>query len=837
MLDRPATNGKQGKVDLKKAPPLQDFGIPPHLLPADARVKESLLPSQPTASATPDSQQPSPRSRGLWGSFKDLPIQRKLLVLVGATGLVSLAGLASSIVIISLGGTKALESRAEAELAVVALNYNIKVNQTAYGFRGQSDNTALIEAAKTGQTNPTVKAILMKETRVRDIEFATLVDKNKRIIETAGSTPKGSLFDPAGLVSQVLTAKEQLISTEVISFADLQREQPEKASKLGSATATPSFLIRYTATPVFVGGKDLVGVLISGDVVSEGKTTVNNYTTITEGSVTALNQGFAALTVGETPSLGNILVKEEVTPTSELPSELVQQALSTNNPAALNIWRELGGARTTALIPGTTVVGTTRLNGKTYTLAAAPILNLGGTPVGTMVRGIDHQELNLLILEEELLVVGVGTLSLIVGLILAQQIGKRIAQPLVQLSQVAGQYAQGELTVRAEVDSADEVGQLADNFNQMATNIVQRQTEQAAAQVEILRQEQEIARQQQEAAREQQEAKEFLQNRALELLMEVSPLRQGDLTIRAKVTEDEIGTIADSYNATINSLRKIAVQVQEAAQKVSGTTSTNETSVRELAQEALEQADAIQIALSRIADMNRSIQEVALSAQQAEQAVQTANQTVQQGDQAMNRTVEGILTIRETVAETAKKVKQLGESSQKISKVVNLIGTFAAQTNLLALNASIEAARAGEEGRGFAVVADEVRSLARQSAQATSEIEHLVANIQSETNEVVAAMEAGTEQVVAGTRLVEETRQSLVQIVQVSQQISQFVQSITQATSSQTRASEQVAGTMTEVAGVAETTSSRAKQVLEAFQDLLTVAQDLQSTAGQFKLN
>ena len=137
----------------------------------------------------------------------------------------------------------------------------------------------------------------------------------------------------------------------------------------------------------------------------------------------------------------------------------------------------------------------------------------------------------------------------------------------------------------------------------------------------------------------------------------------------------------------------------------------------------------------------------------------------------MNRTVDGIMAIRQTVAETAKKVKRLGESSQKISKVVNLISSFADQTNLLALNASIEAAHAGEEGRGFAVVADEVRSLARQSAEATAEIETLVADIQAETNEVLAAMEAGTEQVVTGTKLVDETRKSLNQITVASIQI------------------------------------------------------------------
>src|SRR6478672_1593454 len=343
--------------------------------------------------------------------------------------------------------------------------------------------------------------------------------------------------------------------------------------------------------------------------------------------------------------------------------------------------------------------------------------------------------------------------------------------------------------------------------------------------------------QQSENAQQQRFEKEALQKRALELLMEVDPVSKGDLTIRAKVTEDEIGTIADSYNATIGSLRKIVSQVQTAAKQVTATTSSNELAVQELSAEALRQTEEIVTALDRIQEMSHSIRAVATNAEQAEAAVQQATQIVKEGDAAMNRTVDGILAIRETVAETSKKVKRLGESSQKISKVVNLIGTFAAQTNLLALNASIEAARAGEEGRGFAVVADEVRSLARQSAAATAEIEKLVAGIQAETNEVVAAMEAGTEQVVTGTKLVDETRQSLNKITTASAQISALVEAIAQAASVQSKASDAVTQTMSDVAAIANKTSAGATNVQSSFKELLALAQELQANVGQFKLS
>jgi methyl-accepting chemotaxis protein len=346
-----------------------------------------------------------------------------------------------------------------------------------------------------------------------------------------------------------------------------------------------------------------------------------------------------------------------------------------------------------------------------------------------------------------------------------------------------------------------------------------------------------LLEQTEQLAQEQRQLKEGLQRRALSLLQEVDPISKGDLTIRAKVTADEIGTIADSYNATVGNLRKIVLQVQQAASQVAQTTSTNEASIQSLSTEALRQAEEIALALERAQEMAQSVKLVAANAEEALEAVVEASQTVEEGDQAMNRTVDGILAIRETVAETAKKVKHLGESSQKISTVVNLISTFAAQTNLLALNASIEAARAGEEGRGFAVVADEVRSLARQSAEATNEIEKLVAAIQGETNEVVAAMEAGTEQVVMGTKLVDETRQSLNKITAVSSKISDLVASITQATVVQSQASQAVTQTMTNVAASAEKTSQEATFVSSSFEQLLKVAKALETEVGQFKVS
>lgn len=337
-------------------------------------------------------------------------------------------------------------------------------------------------------------------------------------------------------------------------------------------------------------------------------------------------------------------------------------------------------------------------------------------------------------------------------------------------------------------------------------------------------------------AAQQRQAKERLQQRAIELLIEVDPVRQGDLTIRATVTEDEIGTIADSYNAIVESLRRIVTQVQSTTHQLTATTNDSEQTIHTLSGQADQQVNEIQSTVMRVESMMGAIAQVTNNAQLALATVKETLNTVEVSEEVMNQTVEGMMAIRDTVTQTAQKVSHLGESSQKISKVVSLISRFAAQTHLLALKASIEAARAGEEGRGFAVIADEVRMLAAQSAEASAEIEAIVDSIQTETREVATTMERGTEQVFVGSQLLDETRQTLTQIITANQQIGELVSAIAKSAQQQSETGDSVRSTMGEVASLSHKTLASAQTVATSIENLLQTAQTLSSSVGQFKV-
>ena len=335
---------------------------------------------------------------------------------------------------------------------------------------------------------------------------------------------------------------------------------------------------------------------------------------------------------------------------------------------------------------------------------------------------------------------------------------------------------------------------------------------------------------------ERRQQTEALQMQLLQLLGDIEGAASGDLTVRAEVTVGEIGTVADFFNSIVESLRQIVTQVKTSALEVNVSLGQNEQAIQQLAEEASKQAEETTRTLDSVEQMANSIQTVASSARQAAAVTRSAATTAEAGEDAMDMTVQNILALRDTIGETAKKVKRLGESSQQISRVVSLINQIALQTNLLAINAGIEAARAGEQGQGFAVVAEEVGELAARSAVATQEIEQIVDTIQRETSEVVEAMSLGTTQVVEGTRLVGDAKQSLSQLLEVSRQIDTLVQSIFNATVSQTQTSEAIATLMRDVVKVSERTFDSSQKVSNALRQTVEVAQELQESVGTFKV-
>jgi twitching motility protein PilJ len=337
-------------------------------------------------------------------------------------------------------------------------------------------------------------------------------------------------------------------------------------------------------------------------------------------------------------------------------------------------------------------------------------------------------------------------------------------------------------------------------------------------------------------ARDQGEQNERNQQAILRLLDEMGSLADGDLTVEATVTQDITGTIADSFNYAIEELRKLVTTVNETAIMVDSAAKQTESAAVHMSRAAENQTREINAATESIVSMAASIEEVSGNAERSSDVARHSVEVAHKGGEAVRRTIDGMNTIRETIQDTSKRIKRLGESSQEIGNIVELINDIAEQTNILALNASIQASMAGEAGRGFAVVADEVQRLAERSTNATKQIEVLVSTIQSDTKEAVVSMERSTTDVVGGALLAENAGAALDEIEQVSNQIASLVQNISSSAREQAGSAADVTRRTTKLREISEQTGKATTATAAAISKLSEFASQLRKSVAGFTL-
>jgi twitching motility protein PilJ len=326
------------------------------------------------------------------------------------------------------------------------------------------------------------------------------------------------------------------------------------------------------------------------------------------------------------------------------------------------------------------------------------------------------------------------------------------------------------------------------------------------------------------------------QEAILRLLNEMGDLADGDLTIRAKVTEDITGAIADSMNYTIDELRTLVTGVNNASTQVSAKSQQAQQVSVQLLDAAEKQSKEIQDTTQQVLQVADTLAQVSRGAEESSQVAMRSLAAADKGRLAVQNSITGMNDIREQIQETSKRIKRLGESSQEISEIVELISDITEQTNVLALNAAIQAASAGEAGRGFSVVAEEVQRLAERSGEATKQIGAIVKTIQADTQDAVAAMEKSTQGVVEGAKLSDAAGQALAEIDTVTKNLASLIQKISSDTQTQAVSTNMVARNMQDILEITRQTTEGTQQTAVSIRELATVANDLKASVSGFKL-
>ena len=356
-----------------------------------------------------------------------------------------------------------------------------------------------------------------------------------------------------------------------------------------------------------------------------------------------------------------------------------------------------------------------------------------------------------------------GVLALL-GFLFASALARSINRPIAHLQSTIQEVTTGNLDARTKMQPTDELGQLGNAFDTLLDDRVSQLVS---------------------AAHEN----EIMNNSVIDIMQSLGQIAQNDLTIKVPVTGDVTGAIADAINfvttETSGALRQVL--------SISANVARASTQVRQRAADVMAAAEKNGIEVNstsrELEGAASALNEIAGQAQSANEAAERAISATGQALKIVSETVHGVALSRDQIRETEKRLKRLGERSQEITTVVNIINQIAERTSVLALNAGMQAAAAGDAGRGFALVADEVKRLAESARDATRQIGTLVNGIQADSGDTIRTMNETISQVVGISKLAERAGEQMEKTLSATDGLVGSVREIAATTATQARAS------------------------------------------------